>query len=62
MLIETNVFFLFQPAKYDLDTAKDLFEKDGPYLSDFIFQNTHFFTYDLLPSHTLKKSYPGFLC
>ncbi len=35
-----------------------LFEKDGPYLSDFIFQNTHFFTYDLLPPHTLKKKLP----
>ncbi len=35
-------FFFFNLPSMIWTHAKDLFEKDGPNLSDFIFQNTHF--------------------
>ncbi len=58
-----QISFFKTPTSVFLYFTKDLFEKDGPNLSDFIFQNTHFLrTTYYLHIHFLKKSYPGFLC
>jgi hypothetical protein len=55
-------FFFNLPSMIWTKKAKDLFEKDGPNLSDFIFQNTHFLgTIYYLHTHS-KKGLPRFLC